>query len=128
MNASEIKTFVAEKIHLHAAELLTHKEMADRIKVDSWLDRLGMGVVIQFDTYVVGMPTKRLQIHKQWPRDWWQAFRERWLPKWWLRKHPIQYEVLDIDQQLYGPVCPHLNVPDQKVHLMFLSQSAEDPP
>lgn len=24
------------------------------------------------------------------PSDWWQAFRERWLPAWWLRRHPVR--------------------------------------
>jgi hypothetical protein len=28
------------------------------------------------------------------PVDWWQAFRARWLPKWWLRRHPVQMREL----------------------------------
>ena len=27
----------------------------------------------------------------KWPRDWWQAFRERWCPRWWLARHPVLY-------------------------------------
>ena len=27
-----------------------------------------------------------------WPRGWLQAVRERWLPAWWLRRHPVEYE------------------------------------
>ena len=23
------------------------------------------------------------------PRDWWQAFRARWLPEWWLSRRPV---------------------------------------
>ena len=24
-----------------------------------------------------------------WPRDWWQAVRQRWCPRWWLARHPV---------------------------------------
>jgi hypothetical protein len=27
----------------------------------------------------------------RYPADWWQAFRERWFPKRWLKKHPIKH-------------------------------------
>ena len=26
-----------------------------------------------------------------WPDGWWQAFRSRWLPTWWLRRHPTKW-------------------------------------
>lgn len=26
-----------------------------------------------------------------WPANWRQAFRARWLPRWWLRRHPVKY-------------------------------------
>ena len=25
-----------------------------------------------------------------WPEDWWQHFRQRWAPAWWLRRHPVK--------------------------------------
>ena len=27
----------------------------------------------------------------QWPADWWQHFKERWFPKWALRRFPVRY-------------------------------------
>ena len=27
----------------------------------------------------------------KYPADWWQAFKERWFPKWLKRKHPVKY-------------------------------------
>jgi len=27
----------------------------------------------------------------KWPKDWWQAIRERFLPAWWLERHPVLY-------------------------------------
>ena len=57
------------------------------------------------------------------PADWWQGVRERWLPTWWLRKHPIEYTKIQV---IY--VCPHLQVPAQEVpfvHLHWLKKNAE---
>ena len=31
----------------------------------------------------------------QYPRDWWQACRERWLPAFWLERYPVQYNRID---------------------------------
>jgi len=28
-------------------------------------------------------------IHIEYPRDWWQAFKERWFPKWLIAKYPV---------------------------------------
>jgi len=27
----------------------------------------------------------------EYPRDWWQAFRERWFPRWWLKRYPVKH-------------------------------------
>ena len=34
------------------------------------------------------------------PRDWWQACRERWLPRWWKRRHPVLYQTETITARL----------------------------
>ena len=28
----------------------------------------------------------------KWPVNWWQAFRERWFPEFWLSRYPVQYD------------------------------------
>jgi len=33
-------------------------------------------------------------ISANWPRNWYQAFRERFLPKWWLRWFPVKKEFI----------------------------------
>lgn len=39
------------------------------------------------------------------PADWWEAFRERWLPSWWLKYYPVNYTIWQIDRQ-YPPTYP----------------------
>ena len=35
------------------------------------------------------------------PLDWWQAFRLRWLPSWWLDRHPIRWRKIRVYQSVY---------------------------
>ena len=92
-----------------------------RMEVRSYEDHLLMGVVHDFTVYLAAMPKERIEVHKRWPKDWWQAFRERWLPQWWLRRWPVEYEQVDIDQQIYLAVCPHVDADPQRQHLEWLA-------
>lgn len=64
------------------------------------------------------------------PLDWWQAFRERWFPRWWLRRHPVRYrverrEVLKrVTVHRYN-VCPHIKVQDNTPHVAWLMENRE---
>jgi len=37
--------------------------------------------------YLLGEPQPDIDI--EYPKDWWQAFKERWFPKWLLNKYPV---------------------------------------
>jgi hypothetical protein len=59
--------------------------------------------------------------------DWWQSFRARWSPRWWLRKHPVKTR--DVVSKQYVDrvvkvfnVCPHLKqkVYNQQDHIQFV--------
>lgn len=41
----------------------------------------------------------------EYPLDWWQAFRERWLPNWWLKRYPVDCIRWQIDRH-YPPAYP----------------------
>jgi hypothetical protein len=43
-----------------------------------------------------------------WPSNWWQHFRARWLPKWWLKKKPVKMERLEVAvEDLYPQIPVH---------------------
>jgi hypothetical protein len=79
-------------------------------------------LLVQMSNYVVGMPREVIAVYRRYPRDWWEAFKERWFPRFLLRRYPVQYVVIDIYQPIYGPVCPHLEVPDEQMHLEWISE------
>lgn len=53
---------------------------------------------------------------------WWQAFRERWFPAFWLRRYPVRKKRVDIGYTWYR-VCPHINPPSgDRVHIVWLNR------
>lgn len=114
--------FTAEKLAICAENNipLQYLQMGN-VRAQAIVDDEQKRLLIRMDSSILAMPTKRITVKRQWPRDWWQSFRERWFPAWWLRKHPIQYDSINIDEQQYGPLCPHLISDPQKSHLHFLS-------
>jgi hypothetical protein len=117
-----IRQYYADKIRLTVSNLEHDTErLLNRGSIERWRDERLRGFVTQLETYIVGMPSERVVVHRQWPTDWWQAFRERWFPQWWLKRHPVKYERIDVDKQLYAAVCPHVEVQDHKEHLKWLA-------
>ncbi len=45
---------------------------------------------MQLTRYVLAQELESKTV--EWPADWWQAFRQRWFPKRWLKRHPVKME------------------------------------
>ena len=43
------------------------------------------------------------EVNIQYPRDWWQAVKERFAPKWLKRRWPIEYSLTKIDITAFYP-------------------------
>jgi len=58
------------------------------------------------------------------PADWWQAFKERWFPKWALVKWPVRYETKKMTVMEF---YPKLSLPGQEavVHIWKRDLSEE---
>ena len=55
--------------------------------IDHYVDRMAHQFTVELNGYLLGeYPEPVLVTH---PRDWWQAFRARWAPAWWIRRHPV---------------------------------------
>jgi hypothetical protein len=116
------RRFAAERVPVMAATDIApswHSDISFAVERDIARTRL----LAQLQTYAVGMVSERIIIHKQWPADWWQAVRERWLPAWWLRRWPVRYEFLDINRPLYARVCPHVAIEHKNTHLEWLAKA-----
>lgn len=74
----------------------------------------------QFTRMVQGLGGVEVRWHARWPKDWWQAFRDRWFPKWWLKRHPVEYEVYEGSELVFKAVCPHLQTEEEGKHVRWL--------
>ena len=97
---------VVRQIRMDRIDLHLRKNVSAELRDDpsSLMDY----VQWDFRTYVLGMPSDRLVLHRKWPADWVQAVKERWLPRWILKRWPVRYDRIDLDVQKYARICPHL--------------------
>ena len=50
---------------------------------------------------VFGIQVQKREI--RYPKDWFQAFKERWFPEWAKDRWPVEYEVISIDVKEFYP-------------------------
>ncbi len=61
----------------------------------------------------------------KWPKDWWEAFKERWAPRWYLKRWPVLYHREQVDLW----VCyPEIRVPKEKFARIPVITSSDDYP
>jgi hypothetical protein len=120
-------TVVAERVRFTMKERLADN-LHRHLEVTSEYDARIRETVVRMASYVLAMPKERIQIHEAWPEDWWQAFKERWFPGWALKRWPVKYRTIHVDEQKYGPVCPHLDVPGPGRHVEFMLQDGSGEP
>lgn len=65
----------------------------------------------------------------RYPRDWFEAVKERWAPRWYRRWSPVRYKVHNIEAKAYYPgISP--SMPDQPwriaAYLRDLDEEEED--
>ena len=114
----------AEKIRIQDRQYISKREMTaahSRTVIESRLDDFKHAWMISLSTYVHALPLEVIRVHEKWPKDWWQAVKERFAPKWFLRRWPVLYERIDIDQQIYAAVCPHIQDDPQSRHLEWMA-------
>jgi hypothetical protein len=67
------------------------KEMA--ISPQVLAEMIGEQIVYKIRFFLYG---KKIKTTVHYPRDWWEAFKDRWFPQWLKRKYPVQYQVIQL--------------------------------
>jgi hypothetical protein len=86
------------------------------------VDDASKRMVFHLHSYVLGKNHGRVDLERQWPKDWWEAVKERFAPRWFLKRWPVRYESVSVHEVVWK-VCPHVNLktPDQRqVHFQWL--------
>jgi len=95
-------------------------------EITSHIDHMRRNLVLTLTAAMPALLKERVVVHKQWPKDWWQAVKERWAPRWYCRRFPVEYETFDMDQPLYAAVCPHKELPpNHSSHVQWMYYEQE---
>jgi hypothetical protein len=121
MSEADVLEVHAEKVRFACMCWLSAHAVKDAVSLRVIVDPTMEGLMVQLRDFVLAIPEDRIEIQRRYPRDWWQAFRERWFPRWWLSRRPVDYEEIDIDEPKFGPVCPHSAAVPFKEHIGFLA-------
>jgi hypothetical protein len=90
-------------------ELAEEFAIAPTAKITDHLNWFSEQIVLQIRQDVFGKQVDIVEI--RYPADWWQAFKERWFPKWLLKRYPVIETIETIDiKALY----PTINIPNHR--------------
>jgi hypothetical protein len=115
----------AESVQVSVRRILEGHKLYDNLgngTLDIEVRDLVDQMALDMHYFVLEMPTKTTKYtERRFPQDWWQAFRQRWFPEWWLRRWPVKEYSLYLATVCEYNVCPHLSHDPQKRHLTFLT-------
>lgn len=104
----KIKEYTLEKFHIRARRYISKEILAmSKIEISDAIDEAIDCLVIDLTSFVYSQKIREIK----YPFDWLEAFKERWFPKWLLKKYPVQYTVYDL-KRFYPeipPMPPHDN-------------------
>lgn len=98
-------------------------DLQDGTQIKVLEETTGKNLAIELWAYIYAMPKEHIFIDRSFPKTWIDAIKNRWFPRWALKKWPIQWEHIKVDQRIYGNICPHITFPDHRQdHVIFLAE------
>ena len=116
-----VETVTLKKIRVAMSKLI-----AEDLLLDAQLDienAVVDGFRLTLAGYLLGEDIQRKEV--RYPKDWLQAFKERWFSDWAKRRWPVQYRTTVLDAKLlYTEFKPAL--PDQPYRIDVSKWSHDD--
>lgn len=85
-------------------------------EVEQWVADMLEVLEVSVRGYLFGEDIKEIEV--EYPADWWESFKDRWFPKWWLKKHPITKETVKLEAKLLYTEFKPL-IPKEKHKIIF---------
>lgn len=83
-----------ETINLERLKVACRQVVAAEYAVHLDYDHFARGIVAQIERTVWSKKIGHEDI--RYPADWWEAVKERWAPRWFLRRWPVRYRHFDV--------------------------------
>lgn len=104
-----IERVVLERFKFFAQASIDDSFLQD-VEVYQMADRLAHQTVLRFKADILGQKLNTVK----YPANWKEAFKERWAPKWFLKKYPVKYSYIEV-KALY----PQLHLPPDQQRPVF---------
>jgi hypothetical protein len=130
-DVDEIKKQVVARFNILFQDIVVAKGEAlwamRTLKHDAWVDGLADSLFYRLRaTLLASEHEHKVDERVHYPRDWWQAFKERWFPEWVLQRWLVEMAVVRIQRTFQTRMCPHRDASDLKVHTDFLNDGRLD--
>lgn len=116
--ASYVKRVSAEWLTLGVYRIVP-KNLKAYVRTDQ-LDAETERMVISLKGHILAMPGKRIEVHREWPKTWWDAVKLRFLPEWSRKYLPVEMDSVHVSEKQYGALCPHQYEDPSSSHFEFL--------
>ncbi len=118
-----IRSAVFEKIRMYAEQSLAleYPGVLQNMEMEARVDHMTRRLVLSLRSVCCGKTVERIDVEAKYPADWWEAFKERWFPKWALQRWPVKYKTISVHRDVVR-VCPHLpmTVSSHREHFHWL--------
>jgi hypothetical protein len=101
-----MESFGVSRVELEAMKIGLQQRLSVELLgagVETSYDALTQSVIFALRGFVWAEKESVRHQEAKYPRDWWQALKERWFPKWLLDKYPVDYHVITIDVKAIYP-------------------------
>lgn len=122
MKFQEFEQVVCEVVRYQIQKHLSRElTLLRNLELKSWMDQHARSVVVELTSVALAKHRKEETGWVSYPADWWEALKERWFPKWMLRRWPVKYTKRVVEQTVYH-CCPHMDIEARSNHVKFLQQ------
>ena len=106
---------VFEKLRIGVATALSEHLLDPQVEfIEDWLTNRA---VVQIRGFLWGRTIEQYEI--RYPLDWWEAVKERWAPRWFLKQRPVSYTIKRISLKAAWPTLRTL-IPEHEPRLVIL--------
>jgi hypothetical protein len=116
-----IEQVTLNKIRLAARAHIDPDTLLDQ-NFDVMVDAYTQSLVLQLSGAVLGKEYEPLAF--QWPRDWWEAVKERFAPQWLLARWPVIYRKERVEfREIYPDFKPALPQSERQHRFVIARQN-----
>lgn len=98
------KEITLQKLHVTAEKVMSATLLISRSSYTKTESEFHGALVYRLMSFVWADAPKQIKV--SYPSTWWQHFKQRWFPKWVLKKWPVKLTIKIMEAQHYYPNLP----------------------